>query len=290
MLRDATGFPADSGSVTDSGAGWRAHLALAFERRGERSVLASRRHDGPLVVQKALHPEGPAVCHAIVVHPPGGIAGGDELVIGVAAGENSHALLTTPGAAKWYRSAGSWATQRIRLDAAAGSTIEWLPQEAIVYDGALADLRWEATLAHDARMIAWDIACLGRTGAGERFERGRLRIGSRVVRAGRLAWMERGRIEPGSRAAASEAGLGGHAVFATMLVAAPAIEDEWLAACREARPRSGEASVTRLPGLLIARYRGDSTEAARDHFIAIWKRLRLPVLGREAVEPRIWRT
>ena len=270
--------------------GWRAQLALAFERRANRSVLASRRHDGPLVVQKSLHPEGEEVCHVIVVHPPAGIAGGDQLVIDVAAGEGAHALLTTPGAGKWYRSGGAWASQRVRIDAAAGAVVEWLPQETIVFDGALADICWEATLAPDARAIAWDIVCLGRTGSGEGFDRGRLRIEARVRRGGRLAWLERGRIEPGTRVRSSAAGLAGASVFGTMIAAAPVIEDAWVASCREEVPRSGEGAITRLPGLLVARYRGDSSEAARLYFTALWKRLREPMLGRAAIEPRIWKT
>ena len=136
---------------------WRATLALGFERRGARTVLAKRSHDGPLVVQKALHPEGEGVCHAIVVHPPAGVAGGDELLIEVAAGEGAHALLTTPGAGKWYRSNGPWASQHVRIDAAAGARVEWLPQETIVYDGARARFSWSAALAPDARLIAWDL-------------------------------------------------------------------------------------------------------------------------------------
>ncbi|HUL95561.1 MAG TPA: urease accessory protein UreD [Usitatibacter sp.] len=269
---------------------WRARLALEFERRAARTVLASRRHDGPLVVQKALHPEGDAVCHAIVVHPPAGVAGGDELLIDVAAREGACALLTTPGAGKWYRSSGPWASQRVNLEGRAASSIEWLPQETIVYDGARADIGWEARLSGNATLIAWDIVCLGRTGSGERFDDGRLRTAARLVRDGRLAWLEGGRIEPGGALAHSPAGLAGRSVFGTMIVAAPAIDDEWLALARAQRPREGEAAATRIPGVLAARYCGDSSEAAREHFGAIWRELREPVTGRAPVEPRIWRT
>src|SRR5215210_9442834 len=116
---------------------WRASLALDYERRGAKTVLARRSHDGPLVVQKALYPEGEAVCHGIVVHPPAGIAGGDELDIDIRAGANAHALLTTPGAGKWYRSAGPWARMRVGVEVGEGACVEWLPQETIVFDGAL---------------------------------------------------------------------------------------------------------------------------------------------------------
>jgi urease accessory protein len=119
-------------------ASWKAELELGFERRDGRTVLAHRRHDGPLVVQKPLYPEGGEVCHAIVVHPPAGIVGGDELLLRAEAKEGASAVLTTPGAGKWYRSAGSWASQK--LDFRLGGALEWLPQESIVYEGALADL------------------------------------------------------------------------------------------------------------------------------------------------------
>jgi urease accessory protein len=242
------------------------------------------------VVQKALYPEGDAVCHAIIVHPPAGIAGGDELTIAIRADAGAHALLTTPGAGKWYRSAGPWARQHVAIDAHSASAVEWLPQETILYDGALADIRWEARLAADAHLIAWDIYCLGRTGSGERFPKGRCRLETRLYRDGKLVWLERGRIEPGCIVADSDAGLAGEPVMGTLVVAAPRIEDAWLAQARALAPRRGTGACTRLPGLLVARYRGDSSEAAREYFTAIWRALREPVLGREAIVPRIWRT
>ena len=270
--------------------GWRASLALGFERRGARTVLAARRHDGPLVVQKALHPEGDRPCHAIVVHPPAGIAGGDQLAIEVRAAEGSEALLTTPGAGKWYRSAGPWARQSVSIHAAPGAAVEWLPQETIVFDGARADISFEASLAADARLVAWEIVCLGRTGSGERFEAGECRMHTRILRDARLVWRERACIEPGSRAAVSDAGLAGDSVFATMIVAASGIDDACLAAARAVSTPRGSFAVTRLPGLLLARYRGDSGEAARHYCAAVWAACRPPVLGREAVAPRIWST
>ena len=271
-------------------AGWHARLALGFERRGERTVLARREHDGPLVVQKALHPEGEAVCHAIVVHPPAGIAGGDQLRLDVSAGAGAHALLTTPGAGKWYRTAGPAASQHVTIDAGEGAVVEWLPQETLLYDGSVADIGWHARLAATARLVAWDILCLGRTGSGERYAKGTARFSTRIERAGRPLWVERGRVGAGSAAMQSGAGLAGRTVSGTLVATGGAVPDDLLGACREIRPQEGEGAVTRLPGLFVARYRGDESESARHYFAALWRLLRPAVAGREAVLPRIWRT
>jgi len=269
---------------------WRAELALAYERRAERTVLATRRHDGPLVVQKPFYPEGDAVCHTIVVHPPAGIAGGDELELALQNGRGAHALLTTPGAGKWYRSAGAWARQRLDFRVGEEACLEWLPQETIVFDGALARLETEVRLAGDARYIGWEIACLGRTGSGETFERGACRIRTRVVRDGALQWVERANIEGSGRLLAAPAGLANQPVCGTLTVAAPVISAELVAACRAPAPSTGDGAVTAVPGVLIARYLGPSGEAARRYFAALWGIIRPAVVGRAAALPRIWAT
>ena len=269
-------------------AGWKAELSLEFRRQGERSVLAKRRHEGPLVVQKALYPEGGDICHAIVVHPPGGIAGGDDLTIFASVAEGAAVLLTTPGAAKWYRSAGPWARQRVFFDIA--GTLEWVPQETIVYNGALARMQAEIRLSGDARYLGWEILCLGRTGSGERYQAGRSTAATRLWRDGRLIWNERGHVDGGSALLESLAGFAGRTVCGTLLAAAPAIENDLLARCREVAPESGESAVTRLPGILVGRYLGDSSEAAKTYFRRLWSVLRPALIGRDAAEPRIWRT
>jgi urease accessory protein len=260
-------------------------LALGFERREARTVLAARRQDGPLAVQKPLYPEGGEVCHAIVVHPPAGIAGGDELLVSASIGLDACALLTTPGAAKWYRSAGPWARQKLAFEVA--GILEWLPQETIVFDGALADVECEVNLDAEACYFGWEILCLGRTGSGERFGRGEIRLHARVSRGGKLLWYERGRIEGGGKLMHSPVGLGGRSVLGTMIAAAPAVDSASVASARRAAP---EAAITLLPGLLVARYLGDSSEAAKRCLARVWSALRPALAGRAAVEPRIWRT
>ncbi|WP_175573293.1 urease accessory protein UreD, partial [Pseudomonas aeruginosa] len=84
---------------------WHAQLELAYARAGDATRPVTRRHAGPLRVQKHLYAEGPEVCQHILVHPPGGIAGGDSLAFDVRLGERAWAQLTSPGAAKWYRAA-----------------------------------------------------------------------------------------------------------------------------------------------------------------------------------------
>jgi urease accessory protein len=271
-------------------ASWKARLALDFARDRDRTVLARRVHDGPLVVQKPLYPEGPAVCHAIVVHPPGGVAGGDELDINLKADAGSEALLTTPGAGKWYRSNGAWARQSLAVTLAEGAVMEWLPQETIVFDGALASFATEVRLEADARYLGWEIVCLGRTGSGERYARGECRFSTRILRDGKPLWLERGRIEGGGRLMQSRAGLAGQPVFGTLAAAFTGADKALVDECRRHEPEQGEGAVTLLPGILIARYLGGSTEAAKRYFTALWRSLRPALSGHEAVEPRIWRT
>ena len=264
-------------------AAWRADLRLGFAFEDERTVLAEKRFDGPLVVQKPLYPEGSDVCHAIVVHPPGGIAGGDELSLSVAAGPSSHALLTTPGAGKWYRSAGPWAKQELSF--AVDGTLEWLPRETIVFDGARAELRTRIELGAAARYIGWEVLCFGRTGSGERFDRGELRLSTELLREGKLLWTERARIPGAGALLRSPAGLGGHTVCATLIATVgDSLGKEVLSQCR------GVAATTVLPGVLLARYLGDSSEEAMNAFTRLWTLLRPAVCGREAVPPRIWST
>lgn len=271
-------------------AGWHAQLALDYERRGERTMLAARRHDGPLVVQKPFYPEGDAVCHSIIVHPPAGIAGGDELEIQVHAKDRAHALLTTPGAGKWYRSAGPWARQHIGFDVAAGACLEWLPQETIIFDGACADLRLDVRLVADACYIGWDIFCFGRTGSGERFSRGECRARTMIYRDDRPVWLERAQLDGGGAALQAGAVLAGQPVAGTLIAAAPSIEKAVLNDCRALQPANGEGAVTLLPGVLVGRYLGASSEAAKNYFIELWRVLRSALLRREAQPPRIWRT
>jgi urease accessory protein len=289
-------FEPSSGNValTPIFTGWRARLELGFERREARSVLATRRHDGPLVVQKPLYPEGDAVCHVLVIHPPNGIAGGDDLGIRATLAEDAGAVLATPGAGKWYRSNRDEAVQDIAFSLASGARLEWLPQETILYDGARADMRFQIDLAANACYLGWEILCLGHRGPERRWLSGTARTTTRVLREGRALFSERGRWGADDPLLASPVGMGGKEVCATF-IGVPAQEGTILdagvlAACRDILPTEGEGGITAMPGLVVARYLGRSTESAKNYFIELRRWLRPAIIGRDATDLRIWRT
>ena len=271
---------------------WQARLGLRFSRREAATILSHREHSGPLRVQKPLYPEGAAVCQVIILHPPSGVAGGDELEIDARVERGAHALLTTPGAGKWYCSSGAWASQALYSAVEDGGLLEYLPQETIVFNGARARLTATVDLAVGARFIGWDVLCFGRRACGERFDRGALRLETRVQQAGRPIWLERGQLEGGGELLDSSAGLAGFSVSGTLLAVGPGMGTDLLAGCRkisvlEAGARHG---VTQLPDILVARYLGHSSEAARHWFAALWRLLRPVLIGLEAQLPRIWNT
>ncbi|MDP1611321.1 MAG: urease accessory protein UreD [Sulfuritalea sp.] len=271
---------------------WQASLALGFARRGDSTILARREHCGPLRVQKVLYPEGPDLCHAIVLHPPAGIAGGDQLDIRTEADAGAHVLLTTPGAGKWYRSGGAQSSQQVHLKVGAGATAEWLPQESIVFSGAQARMRTAVDMEQGARFVGVETLCFGRRASGETFERGSLHLATDIRMGGKLLWRERGVIEGGSPLLHSPIGLAGFSVCGTVLVAGREIAPETLRACRAvAASESGaRCGVSVMPQLFVGRYLGHSAQAAREWFIELWQHLRPTIVGREAVVPRIWNT
>lgn len=270
--------------------GWQAELRLRYQRRGGRTVLARHAHRGPLRVQRSLYPEGDAVCHTILVHPPAGIAGGDELRVDLALEAGAHVLVTTPGAGKWYRSAGPRGRLEQRIDVAAGGVCEFLPQESIVYDGARGELLTEVRLRGDACFIGSEMLCFGRTASGERFGHGELALCTRIERDGRPLWLERGVVGGGAALLRASVGLHGQPVSASFVVASPHCDAGLLAAWRDIAPVAGEGGVTLLPGLLVARWLGPACEPGRAWFARLWASARPAVGGRAAQTPRIWNT
>ena len=278
--------------------GWQAELQLGFARDGARTALVERRHSGPLRVQRPFYPEGPDVCHVYLLHPPGGLVSGDELHVSAQVQDGAHALLTTPAAAKLYRSrAATGPARQVQSFGVHGAgVLEWLPQETIAFRGARAQLSTRVELSEHARFIGWEIVCLGRPAAGERFDEGSLWPSFELLRAGKSSYLERGQYAGGQAVLDAPWGLAGQPVSGTLICAAPAahgcveVARAALAEVLHAAGAQGRAAVSGWDDLLVARYLGPSSEVARNVLSAIWAAVRPGLLGRPACAPRIWRT
>ncbi|MFZ1324585.1 MAG: urease accessory protein UreD [Candidatus Contendobacter sp.] len=279
---------------TTPATGWQARLTLDFRRDAGRTVLARCAHQGPLRVQRSFYPEGQSLCHVALLHPPGGVVGGDELRIDAILDPGSHALITTPAAGKFYRSAGPWALQSQRLTVAADAALEWLPQETIVYDGARVHALTRVELQGNARFLGWEIVCLGRPAAGERFTNGCYRQDFELWRDGEPLYLERGRYDGGVPVLNAAWGLQSQPVFATLVCAGspPGAVDGIRFSWEELKAtRGGElATATQLDGALICRYLGPSAMRARRFFVLAWGLLRPALLGRPPCPSRFWAT
>ncbi|MFQ5671529.1 MAG: urease accessory protein UreD [Nitrospinales bacterium] len=274
-----------------SGGGWRAALRLGFSSFKERTILDRRQHEGPLMVQRPFYPEPGGVCHVYMLHPPGGVVGGDRLRVEVDVGPDAHALVTTPAAGKFYRSAGAEAQQRQILNVSADATLEWFPLENIFYSGARVETTTRIHLSTGSRFIGWDILCLGRPACGERFENGRIDQRLEIWRGDTPLRIERLCFAGNDPVLDARWGMAGYPVIASMVCVTP--REDLADKLREIKTRPGGEemiSVTRLDGLVICRYLGRHVEHARQYFIAAWEILRLAVLRRKAVMPRIWST
>jgi len=270
---------------------WIGSLDLVFEHDGQRTFLAKKEHYGPLVIQKTLHPEGPNICHGIVLHPPGGVAGGDTLTLTVHLNDDAKVLLTTPGAGKWYKANKKIASQLIVLDLEMAAQLEWFPQENILFNGAHVNFNNKIKLASDSKFATWDIVCFGRQASGEKWTLGEFRQGFEISRNGLLIWKESSLFKPSSPVMKSLMGLRGCEVMGNLIVAAGEIPKEILDECRKLEvSEESFCAVTALPEVFSARYLGSSSQEARQYFEMLWSILRPWYGNQKSVRPRIWNT
>lgn len=270
---------------------WCAELELSFARNAGKTRLMRRRHVGPLVVQQPFHPEKDGTCHVYILHPPGGLAGGDRLDMDFHVDAEARAVLTTPGATKFYRSDAHASIQSVRIEVGAGATCEYLPQESIVFDGAQAHIRNDVSLSSDATYVGWDFICLGRPAASERFDAGRFVQRTEIRRDGRPIWIERVDLEGGSPLLRAPFALAGHTTWATMVYAGSIVDDA-ADRVREAVGDSGEGlfSVSRMEQVVVCRYLGPHAAEGKLLFHKAWDALRTLMQGKAACAPRIWAT
>ena len=271
---------------------WHGRLSLEYRHDADSGrTLGHDRHDGPLRVLKALYPEGPAVCQHVLVHPPGGIAGGDRLDIDIRVGAGAHALLTTPGATRFYRSSGEPALQSVRLTLQRDARLEWLPMAGIAHDACIAENRVSFALEEGAQMIGADVLALGLPASSAPFACGRFT--QHLEWPGQ--WLERGAIDAGDALLLqSPLGLGGRTVMATLWCAAGSAfgagtREALLDAARhDAGPDEGSTAAT--PRLLLWRALGDSIEPLWARLVTLRARWRRLCWQLDEVAPRIWST
>lgn len=278
------------GIEPDTQDGWRARIALAYSSRRERTRLTHCQRIGPLSVQRAFYPEGP-VCHSYLLHPPGGVVGGDRLEVAVHVQPEAHSLITTPGATKFYRSGGRLAQYHQHFQVAGQAALEWLPQENIFFPDSQLAMQTHIELHGESRFIGWEMQCLGRPVINERFDRGQIRSSLKLSIDTKPLLIEHFNSEADQLQQAS-AGLRGYPMQATLLIypADNALLEQVRSVLTESTSADVLAGATRLDSLIVVRLLGHQTEPLLQQMIAIWQAVRPTVMGRPACLPRIWAT
>lgn len=273
---------------------WHGKLDLEFANREAKTILSRSLVQAPLKVQRPFYPEGDAVCHSVMLHTAGGIVGGDRLSITAQLQPQTQALITSAAATKVYRSNGKEARQLIQLQIGPNACLEWVPQETIVFDGALYRQHLKVNLAANATWLGWDITRLGRTARNERFASGEWHSRTEVWQNHQLIWVDPQWILGGSDMIDSLHGLAGCPVIGSLAFVGQVVSRELVEKVRlqweAVQPNftSAQVGVTRLPLGLLCRYRGHSTAAARQWFISVWQLVRQEYLKRSICIPRVW--
>jgi urease accessory protein len=253
--------------------------------------MTERRHTGPLQVQKPLYPEGRSVCHTVILHPPGGMAEGDTVKIAVTQGPDSKTVLTSPAAAKWYKSRKNFASQEVRIRLGRRAQLDWLPLENILFENARAEFRFQLELGEEASAVGWETFVFGRRAMGETWDVGGLRINSQFMDSHGLLWAEKANITGGSRTRTAMQGLAEFPIVGMLWAAGPNCNQTLAETLAPSLPftdslRAGVTCPRR--GVLVIRAVAQKIEPLRDLMVSCWSYLRPAIHGRQSSPLRLW--
>ena len=270
---------------------WIAKLDLTYKNRDSKTLLTGKKHFGPLMVQKPFYPELNGTCHTYLIHPPGGIVGGDQLNLTANLGEKTHALITTPAATKFYRSNSNLALQHQEFNLDNAAILEWLPQETVYFNDALTSTKTKINCSSNNKVFAWEVQCLGLPAQKEYYTSGKCIQKFEIWKGDQPVLLEANRLIGGDTSLTSDWGLQNNNAIGTFIITSKDDIDinELIQNIKDRHPNV-IAEQTLIHDLFVIRAMSNYAEKLKDFFIEIWKTLRPQILGCEACSPRIWNT
>lgn len=267
------------------------NLIYQYKHKHHRTQVVSSYHQSPLKIQNSFYPENNHVCHTVIIHTAGGIVGGDLLTQNIQLEDNCHSLMTTPTATKIYQTNGYLAEQKIKIKLKPNSILEYLPQENIIFNGAIYQQNSYIELGDNCHYCTWEINRFGRTARGEKFTQGDWKSSCEISQNGQLLWIERQWLPGNEIICHSLNGLNNAAICGTFYWVGKEVPSQLITQSRQLATQylqQGQGGVTQLIKGILCRYRGNSTTEVKKWFIDVWGLLRVHFVKKDKIIPRVW--
>jgi len=282
-------LPLSSNIVMNSNASWCASLQLQFSLKNNKSFPSFVKHFGPLRVQRAFYPESSNICHSYILHPPGGIVGGDTLDISIELQKYSHAFVTTPGATKVYRSK-KYSEINNTLNLEQEATLEWMPQETLLFSDSWCKQKTTINMHKSSNLCFWDIVCFGMPAINKKFTEGDFRQSLQINIDGKPILIEKNNITGSSDILSKKWGFQDYYIAGILVLYVTEKIDVEVYRVVASDYSSSIVGITQKGPFIICRALSDDAESMRKCFSAMWRVWRESVLGISAIKPRIWDT
>ena len=272
---------------------WQGSISLETRKKRGSTRLSFLKHQGPLRIQRPfLQDDGS--CHIYLIHPPGGVVGGDALFVKFEGHENTNTLITSSAASKFYSCEAGLPKQKISQDLTVkrGSLLEWVPHENIFFEGSKTELQNKIVMSDESRFFGWEIMVLGRLESDKNSFGGTLRSTTTISIDSQL--IHRDFFDYSPEMGQSSWGLNGKRVIGSLIATSPYIENEEFTRLFSDIKKKicGQSfGATRKKGLFLLRYLGSSVEECKHGFNFARDTLhqnKALMLGCNGERPRIW--